>query len=141
MLSSTELMAEAQAKVRSRSWQVARYALRVIVILCLAGLFGWVLQLSVTELNRNPQPAGFGRGMLDGALMPLAFPNLLVGRDMPIYTQRNTGVPYKLGYTLGVNACGALFFGVVFWRISRLRRRMQANSTSAAAGSSHPGPQ
>jgi hypothetical protein len=54
--------------------------------------------------------------------MPMSMPNLLVGRDVTIYSQNNTGVSYKLGYTTGVNACGALFFGVVFWRFNKLRR-------------------
>ena len=54
--------------------------------------------------------------------MPMAMPNLLVGRDVMIYSQNNTGVMYKLGYTAGVNGCGAIFFGVLFWRVNRLKR-------------------
>jgi len=60
---------------------------------------------------------------LHGALMPLALPNLLIGRDVPIYAVHNTGVSYKIGYTAGVNACGALFFGCFYWRLHRLRKR------------------
>ena len=37
------------------------------------------------------------------------------------YTPCNTGRGYKLGYTLGVNACGAAFFGLLYRR--RVRRR------------------
>ena len=55
--------------------------------------------------------------------MPMAMPNLLVGRDVSIYSTRNTGLKYKLGYTVGVNGCGAIFFGVLFWRFSRWRKR------------------
>ena len=54
--------------------------------------------------------------------MPAALPNLLVGYDVAIYTTRNNGVFYKLGYTLGVNACGALFFGMFYWRLNRWRQ-------------------
>ena len=54
--------------------------------------------------------------------MPMSFPNLLVGRDITIYSQNNTGLMYKLGYTSGVNACGALFFGLLFWRWSKFRK-------------------
>ena len=54
--------------------------------------------------------------------MPMAMPNLLVGRDLTIYSPNNTGLTYKLGYTTGVNGCGALFFGLFFWRVSRWRR-------------------
>jgi hypothetical protein len=94
----------------------------VASILVLAFIIGWVLQRSAEALNRSNERAGFGRGVLHGALMPLAFPNLLVGKDVPIYAVHNTGVPYKLGYTAGVNVCGAIFFGAWFWRWNRMRR-------------------
>ena len=54
------------------------------------------------------------RGVLHGALMPLAWPNLLLGRDVTIYATDNTGRLYKLGYTLGVNGCGANGPSLVF---------------------------
>ena len=90
-------------------------------VVLLAIVIGWVLQRSAEALNRGNERAGFARGLLHGAMMPLAFPNLLVGKDVPIYAVDNTGVPYKLGYTAGVNACGAIFFGAWFWRWSRRR--------------------
>lgn len=68
------------------------------------------------------QPAGLGRGFLHGAIMPLAMPGLLIGRDAEIYSPRNTGRTYKLGYTLGVDLCGAAFFGWSFRRWSRWRK-------------------
>ncbi len=58
--------------------------------------------------------------------MPMSLPNLLVGKDIEIYSVRNTGVTYKLGYTAGVNGAGALFFGFFFWRLNRWRRRSNA---------------
>jgi hypothetical protein len=67
------------------------------------------------------QPAGFVRGMVHGAAMPLAMPNLVVGSDVSIYADNNTGRTYKLGYTLGVNGCGLVFFGFFFWRLGRWR--------------------
>lgn len=54
--------------------------------------------------------------------MPMSMPNLLVGRDVTIYSAHNTGVSYKLGYTAGVNGCGAIFFGFLFWRLNRWRK-------------------
>lgn len=66
--------------------------------------------------------AGFAMGMLHGAMMPAAMPNLLAGVDVPIYAVDNNGIPYKLGYTLGVNLCGALFFGMIFWHFIRARK-------------------
>ena len=81
--------------------------------------------------NRPNQPlhtAGFLRGLTDGALMPGALPPLLMGRDVSIYAPNNTGRTYKLGYTVGVNGCGALFFGVIFWRMTRLKKRWAEES-------------
>ena len=73
--------------------------------------------------------AGFGRGMIHGALMPLTLPNLLVGDDVPIYAADNTGRTYKIGYIVGVNCCGLIFFGFLFWRISRLRKDLSRGTS------------
>jgi|KBSMisStandDraft_5_1062788.scaffolds.fasta_scaffold1187859_1 hypothetical protein len=114
-------MADAQVKVpRARCWQPI--VVRVASFLLVAAVIGGVLNRVAASMDRNARPAGFGRGVVQGALMPMSLPNLLAGRDITIYSANNTGVPYKIGYTTGVNACGALFFGIVFWRFSRLRR-------------------
>jgi hypothetical protein len=126
MLSFTEAMFKAQDKADALSRRRQRWLLRLLGLVALAGLIGWTLQRSAKTLNADQRPAGFGRGVLHGALMPIALPNLLVGNDVPIYATHNTGVPYKLGYTLGVNGCGALFFGLFYWRLHRLRRGLTA---------------
>lgn len=72
----------------------------------------------------DTRPAGLGRGMVDGALMPMTFPALLAGKDIPIYTVNNTGRGYKLGYIAGVNLCGAFFFGLMWYRWNRLRKKL-----------------
>ena len=59
---------------------------------------------------------GFRLGILHGALMPVALPSLLLGKDVPIYAERNQGRIYKLGYIAGINICGFIFFGLAFWR-------------------------
>jgi hypothetical protein len=82
---------------------------------------GWTLD-RVEAAMAQAGPAGFRRGIIQGALMPMSLPNLLLGRDVIIYAQHNTGMTYKLGYTMGVNGCGALFFGLFFWRVSKWRR-------------------
>jgi hypothetical protein len=114
-------MTDTQVKVplARRCWKLA---LRVASVLIFAAVIGITLNRVSAHLERNARPAGFTRGVLQGALMPMSFPNLLVGRDITIYSQNNTGVSYKLGYTTGVNACGALFFGLFFWRLGRLRK-------------------
>ena len=63
--------------------------------------------------------AGFPVGLLEGALMPAALPGLVAGKDVPIYAPNNLGRPYKIGYIVGLNTCGTLFFGVAFWQPRR----------------------
>src|SRR5882762_692725 len=107
-----------------RQWE--RVLWRGLGILVLAVTIGWMLSRIAASLERSARPAGFGRGVLQGALMPLAMPNLMVGKDVTIYAQNNTGLSYKLGYTVGVNSCGALFFGLFFWRLTQWRRAARA---------------
>ena len=102
--------------------RIARWLRSLVLLVALAVAIGWALKRTTTALDYDGTPAGIGRGILHGALMPLALPNLLVGQDVPIYSAQNTGVSYKLGYTLGVNVCGAIFFGGFYWRLSRARR-------------------
>jgi hypothetical protein len=95
---------------------------RIFFFLLGAACVGFCMRQASVTMARSTAPAGFARGMLQGALMPAALPNLLVGNDVVIYAPNNSGRTYKLGYTCGVNACGALFFGWFFWRVSRWRR-------------------
>jgi hypothetical protein len=99
-----------------------RFAVRVVVFLAVAWCVGTLLHKATARADTDPSPAGFGRGALHGAMMPLALPGLALGKDVSIYAERNTGRTYKLGYTVGVNACGLIFFGVFFWRVRRWRR-------------------
>src|SRR5437868_1112442 len=100
-----------------------RIPLRVCLVLLTAAAVGWTLNLIEVSLEHSAKPAGFSRGIIQGALMPMSLPNLLVGKDVTIYSQNNTGLSYKVGYTAGVNSCGALFFGFFFWRVNRWRRK------------------
>ncbi len=96
---------------------------RILTLLIIATLIGWLLNRTASHFQNGTQPAGFVRGVLHGALMPLAMPNLLVGQDVTIYAANNTGRTYKLGYTTGVNGCGAIFFGFFFWRVNRWKKK------------------
>jgi hypothetical protein len=122
MLSPAESMNRKTGPVSDsrRAWW--RILPRVGILVLMAAGIGTVLNHLGASLERSARPAGFGRGVIQGALMPMALPNLAVGKDVTIYSPNNTGVPYKLGYTAGVNACGAIFFGFLFWRVQRLRR-------------------
>lgn len=94
----------------------------LVVALALALAVGFVSGSAMRWDATRHEPPGFGRGLLHGALMPLAWPTLLAGRDQTIYAPSNTGRTYKLGYSMGVNACGAVFFGWFFTRVRRWRR-------------------
>jgi len=120
-------MTETQVKA-SPARRRGKVLLRLVVLLVLAATIGGLLNRLSASLERNARPAGFSRGVLQGALMPMSMPNLLVGRDVTIYCSNNTGVSYKLGYTAGVNGCGALFFGLVFRRLNRWRKVASAKS-------------
>ena len=96
---------------------------RIGSVILLAFAIGWTLNRLAERLDRSQRTAGFARGLLQGAMMPAAMPNLLIGHDVAIYTTNNNGVFYKLGYTMGVNGCGAIFFGMFYWRLKRWRNR------------------
>ena len=115
---ATENRADQPGLVR----RLLRIARSIAFFVLLALVIGWLLNRIAIQLERGSKPAGFVRGMVQGALMPMAMPNLLVGKDITIYTPNNTGVPYKLGYTAGTNTAGAIFFGAFFWRVRRWRR-------------------
>ena len=99
-----------------------RFFRRFFGILVAGAVIGLFLHFVNYRAHDLSGPAGFQAGMLHGALMPLALPNLLVGDDVNIYATENAGRLYKLGYTAGVNGCGLLFFGLFFWRVSRWRK-------------------
>lgn len=119
-------MTDTQAKVSVAAGLRQKILARVFSVLLAAAIIGFIVNRATALMNNDGGPAGFGRGVLQGALMPCALPNLLVGNDVPIYAPNNTGRTYKLGYTVGVNGCGAIFFGVFFWRVSSWRRRMRS---------------
>ena len=106
--------------VGRRNWSILP---RLVTILVAAFVIGWLLNQLALHLDQTTRPAGFFRGMVQGALTPAAMPNLLVGYDVTFYSVNNSGVPYKLGYTLGINLCGMLFFGGIYWRLKRWRNQ------------------
>ncbi len=106
---------------------------RMAMLLVLAFAIGWTLNRIEAAFEKQNQRAGFARGLIQGALMPMALPNLLVGQDIAIYAGNNSGRTYKLGYTMGVNACGLIFFGISFWRLRRLKGRIGFTGINAAS--------
>ena len=93
-----------------------RYLFRLGVVgLCLGWLSAWV----IPRAYPSNTTFGVGYGVAHGAFMPMALPSLIMGKDVPIYSERNDGRPYKIGYILGINLCGFVVFGTLFWRSSR----------------------
>lgn len=103
---------------------------RLLTLAVLGFVIGWTLNHAEIYFARQQEPAGFLRGVVQGALMPIAMPNLIIGNDVAIYAANNNGRMYKLGYTMGVNGCGLIFFGFFFWRIRRMRSRSRNSSVA-----------
>ncbi|HZQ47082.1 MAG TPA: hypothetical protein VFC07_08725, partial [Verrucomicrobiae bacterium] len=107
---------------RSRAFIIA---IRVALILFVGWLVGNATSWLETYTSHLPGRSGFGRGILHGILMPFSMPNLLAGQNVSIYNLDNTGRTYNLGFTLGVNSCGLVFFGYFFWRVKNLRKMLK----------------
>lgn len=87
-------------------------------------LLGWTYVWASPMLYRPDSGPGFWLGSVHGALMPMAFPSLLMGKDVPIYAQNNQGRLYKVGYIAGINLCGLIVFGAAFWKPRRAPERV-----------------
>lgn len=92
---------------------------KIAILLIVTALFGWFYGWSSPRAFPKNKTVGFGYGILHGALMPLALPSLLLGRDVEIFATDNSGRLYKIGYICGINLCGLAFFGPLFWRPKR----------------------
>ncbi len=99
---------------RSSKWKAL--AVKVVVLVVLGLLLGAAYDWAAPRMYGPERPPGFRMGVLHGALMPVALPALLLGRDVPIYAATSTGRTYKIGYIAGINLCGLTFFGAAFRR-------------------------
>lgn len=116
MIPDLTTMESTPAPARNKA-DLGKLLLRKAATLALVTLiFGWLYGWAAPWAYISPQPAGFARGLLHGALMPLTLPSLVIGKDVPIYAPDNSGRTYKIGYICGVNICGLVFFGPLFWR-------------------------
>ncbi len=93
-------------------------------------VFAWLCGVAMRADAKLTTPPGFFRGMVHGAMMPVAWPSLLAGHDQPIYAEINEGRTYKLGYSMGVNLSGVIFFGWLFLGLSTLRKAWAAKSAA-----------
>lgn len=112
-----------------RGWVrgLAVRAVRLAVTLILLSMFyEWASPWAYPKDRK----AGLGYGAMHGAMMPMALPALLLGRDVPIFAENHAGRWYKIGYIAGINLCGILVFGSAFLGKSR-------NGGSAQSSSEH----
>jgi hypothetical protein len=101
----------------SNSMSLVRFVvIKSIMLIAVCVLLGLAQAWAASRSYKPGQVAGFQIGILHGMLMPAALPGLLMGQDLPIYAPDNTGRTYNIGFAVGVNCCGTLFFGVAFWR-------------------------
>jgi hypothetical protein len=115
-----------------------RLLIRIAVLALAAYFVGPLLNRAAGWTKPGTAPAGFARGVVHGAMMPCTLPTLLIGRDLPIYERNNNGRLYNLGYTVGVNACGALFFGLLYWRLGRKNTGSPAPSVTMKPSAGRP---
>ena len=87
-------------------------AVRLVII---SVLLGWLYAWASPWAYPREGKLGFGYGCVHGALMPMALPSLVMGADVEIFAPNHSGRGYKLGYIIGINVCGLLFFGSAFW--------------------------
>jgi len=91
-----------------------RIGAKIAFLVLLGLLLGFGQDWMASRYYGSERVAGFRLGVIHGVLMPAALPALLMGKDVAIYARANEGRPYKIGYILGINLCGTLFFGVAF---------------------------
>ena len=98
-------------------WRHQEIKIAALTLFSLALGFGY--DRAAPRTYGPEREAGFFTGMMHGALMPAALPTLVFGKALPIYAQNNVGRGYNIGFILGLNTCGTLFFGIAFWHPRR----------------------
>lgn len=104
---------------RKQSLALKKIARKILIVAVVTVAFGYFYKWASPWAFPENKTAGFCYGMLHGALMPIALPSLVIGKDVPIYAKDNSGRFYKIGYICGINLCGIAFFGPLFWRPNR----------------------
>jgi hypothetical protein len=121
-------MPDTQAPLRIAGIQLKPVLKKIVTLVVLGILFGWVYAWASPHVFPRDVNAGLGYGVAHGALMPMALPSLLLGKNVEIYAANNVGRLYKIGYIAGINLCGLVFFGSAFWRPAK----KQAATTPAS---------
>jgi len=98
--------------VRNVRGQVIKIAALVVISLALAS----AMTGPRPGLMRPSGCVAFFTGMMHGALMPPPCRPWYSGKDLPILPRTMLDEATKIGFILGLNTCGTLFFGVGFYK-------------------------
>ena len=109
-------MSATQAPIRIAGFPLTMLLRKAATVIVVGLIFGWIYAWASPWAYPREKQSGLVHGMAHGALMPMALPSLLMGKDVEIYAPNNSGRLYKVGYTIGINICGLIFFGSAFWR-------------------------
>jgi hypothetical protein len=120
-----------QAPVQIAGIPIKTLFKKAVILVVVGILFGWIYAWASPHIFPRDVNAGLGYGVAHGALMPMALPSLIIGKDVEIYATNNAGRLYKIGYIAGINLCGLVFFGSVFWRPAK--KQPATNTASAEA--------
>ena len=93
--------------------------IKIITLIVFGLALGFAQAWASSRYYESQRVANIHMGVLHGILMPAALPGLLMGNNLPIYATNNTGRYYNIGYILGINLCGTIFFGIGFWQSRR----------------------
>jgi hypothetical protein len=93
--------------------------IKIVALTLLGVALGCAQGWASSRCYKPDHVAGFNVGVMHGIMMPAALPGLLMGNDLPIYAPNNSGRTYNIGFAVGVNCCGTLFFGISFWQPRR----------------------
>ena len=129
MMAANVFHSQHMEPVTTRSDFIKLWIRKGVTMAIVTVLFGYFYQWAAPKAFPISPPPGFALGMLHGALMPIALPSLVMGKDVPIYSTINTGRYYKIGYIAGINLCGLVFFGPLFYKPSP--KKPQPTSTSS----------
>ena len=102
---------------------------KIAIFLAISVSIGWLYGWAHAHFYPEHTRVGFVHGVVHGALMPIALPSLVMGDDVKIYDEDNTGRNYKVGYICGINACGLFFFGSLFWKPKRYANDLKESNS------------